>query len=194
MAYDDLKQLKKAKELPIVRSYYARDYEGVIRDGQQLIREGKENGFLYFYMGKSYQKLEKRKEAAACFEKGVLLKDWNSKFALGECLLDGYGVKKDPQRGIELIREVADGRYQAACLRLGECYETGYGVEKDLAKAFTYYYMLDEAHMTKKIEKKIDYILKVEGIDPKEVGWKQPEEKKSRLQIAKEVLLKPFRK
>ena len=62
--------------------------------------------------------------------------DIGGKFALGQCYRAGFGVAKDVNRAVKLLREAADAGDTRAMNDLGDCYVHGDGVEKNLETAF----------------------------------------------------------
>jgi serine/threonine protein kinase/TPR repeat protein len=84
--------------------------------------------------------------AFACFEDASAQGGLFATYLLGECYIEGKGVKPDPKRGVALLEKAVDMRdptYSGqvdpnglAMDRLGVCYRTGVGVERDLARAF----------------------------------------------------------
>jgi len=75
-------------------------------------------------------------KAFGCFEAASEQGDVFAKYLLGECYMDGKGVKADEKRGAALFEEAANSGNSLAMDRLGVCYRKGIGVEADLAKAF----------------------------------------------------------
>jgi serine/threonine protein kinase/TPR repeat protein len=75
-------------------------------------------------------------KAFGCFEAASEQGDIFATYLLGECYLDGKGVKPDEKRGATLLQEAADKGDALAMDRLGVCYRKGIGVDPDLTKAF----------------------------------------------------------
>lgn len=91
-----------------------------------------------------------------CYEKGIM-KEINhskaaekymqatqkgnmaAKYALAWLYIDGNGVKKDVDKGVALIKELAAANYPPGYIGIGYLYEFGTGVEQSYTKAFAYY-------------------------------------------------------
>ena len=54
---------------------------------------------------------------------------------LGQMLLDGTGVKRDPTTALQWFEAAAGGRHPEAMNMCGRCYELGWGTEIDLSRA-----------------------------------------------------------
>lgn len=61
-----------------------------------------------------------------------------AQFQMALIYLNGYGVKKDKNKALELIKEAAEQNYPEALFNLSLLYSEGELVKKDLKQAFTY--------------------------------------------------------
>ena len=65
--------------------------------------------------------------------------DSEAKLALGDLLLRGPGLPRDPERGVALIRSAAQQGHAVAQLNLGEILEEGRYQSRDMAAAWAWY-------------------------------------------------------
>ena len=75
-------------------------------------------------------------DAARCWKRAAQMGDNAGKSALGLCYIRGFGVKQDPEKGVEIIRQVADVHNDITAMKnLAWTYRYGKGVPKDLEEA-----------------------------------------------------------
>lgn len=77
----------------------------------------------------------------AAFYYGEAAKNGNAKaqFLLGNLYANGYGVKQDPLKSVELIEKAAQQGLSDAQYKLGKFYAQGFGVEPNMKKAIEWY-------------------------------------------------------
>lgn len=75
-------------------------------------------------------------DAARCWKRAAQMGDNTGKSALGLCYIRGFGVRQDPAKGIEIVRQVADVHNDVTAMKnLAWIYRHGKGVTKNLAEA-----------------------------------------------------------
>lgn len=75
-------------------------------------------------------------DAARCWKRAAQMGDNTGKSALGLCYIRGFGVKQDPDKGIEIVRQVADVHNDVTAMKnLAWIYRHGKGVPKNLEEA-----------------------------------------------------------
>ena len=62
-----------------------------------------------------------------------------SKLALGNAFVMGFGVEKDPQRGLALITEAAENGFAEAQIELGRMHIKGRAVERNEERAYKWF-------------------------------------------------------
>ena len=60
-------------------------------------------------------------------------------YEMARCCAFGWGVKKDPEKALELCEKAAEQGYARAQYSLAVCHARGDGVEKDPGKAVEWY-------------------------------------------------------
>lgn len=75
-------------------------------------------------------------DAARCWKRAAQMGDNSGKSALGLCYIRGFGVKQDPEKGVEIVRQVADVYNDVTAMKnLAWIYRHGKGVAKNLDEA-----------------------------------------------------------
>eukprot|EP00177_Eucheuma_denticulatum_P004642 GFKZ01008446.1.p1 GENE.GFKZ01008446.1~~GFKZ01008446.1.p1 ORF type:complete len:1673 (-),score=232.88 GFKZ01008446.1:2229-7247(-) len=75
-------------------------------------------------------------DAARCWKRAAQMGDNTGKSALGLCYIRGFGVKQDPEKGIEIVRQVADVHNDVTAMKnLAWIYRHGKGVPKNREEA-----------------------------------------------------------
>lgn len=75
-------------------------------------------------------------DAARCWKRAAQMGDNTGKSALGLCYIRGFGVKQDPEKGVEIVRQVADVHNDVTAMKnLAWIYRHGKGVPKNLEAA-----------------------------------------------------------
>lgn len=75
-------------------------------------------------------------DAARCWKRAAQMGDTAGKSALGLCYIRGFGVKQDPDKGVEIVRQVADVHNDVTAMNnLSWIYRYGKGVPKNLQQA-----------------------------------------------------------
>lgn len=75
-------------------------------------------------------------DAARCWKRAAQMGDNTGKSALGLCYIRGFGVKQDPEKGVEIVKLVADVYNDVTAMKnLAWIYRNGKGVPKDLEAA-----------------------------------------------------------
>lgn len=102
-------------------------------------------------LGKAYRDIRRvsspssQQEAYSLFLKYASQGDMNSMYQLHRCLLNGWGIEKNPLEAVEWLDEAAGLGYEAALAQLVNIYKQGqHGVVQDLSKAFGYAVRLAE--------------------------------------------------
>ena len=65
-------------------------------------------------------------------------------YELGDAYMNGKGVERNKELGVEHVRRAADKGHADAQYKLGFAYDWGYGVEKDLEEAAKWYHKAAE--------------------------------------------------
>lgn len=79
--------------------------------------------------------------AKASAEKGCK----EGQFTYGICLLNGLGVKENPEEACRFFKFAADKNFGPALQQLADCFMDGLGVPKSEAEAEKYYKLAQEA-------------------------------------------------
>ncbi|CAN8067839.1 unnamed protein product [Agarophyton chilense] len=75
-------------------------------------------------------------DAARCWKRAAQMGDNTGKSALGLCYIRGFGVKQDAQKGLEIVRQVADVHNDITAMKnLAWIYRHGKGVTKNIQEA-----------------------------------------------------------
>lgn len=75
-------------------------------------------------------------DAARCWKRAAQMGDNKGKCCLGLCYIRGYGVRQDPSRGLEIVRQVADVHNDVTAMRnLAWIYRKGADVPKNSKEA-----------------------------------------------------------
>lgn len=75
-------------------------------------------------------------DAARCWKRAAQMGDNTGKSALGLCYIRGFGVKQDLEKGVEIVRQVADVHNDVTAMKnLAWIFRYGKGVPKDLQEA-----------------------------------------------------------
>ena len=142
---DAVRYFNKAKQRGVADALFAlgQCYEfglGVKRNldqADELYREAEKNGSVLAIGIIGLQHLEKGdfSNAIRIIEKGAGMGEPFSSLLLGECYLNGLGVKKDPVRAFEICRTVALSGDPMGLYALGCCHEYGLGTETNYIEA-----------------------------------------------------------
>ena len=93
--------------------------------------------FAYYY-GRSVEK--NFQEAYKLFSKVAAKEVSGSQHMVGEMLLAGEGVKRDPEEGVRWLLKAAKSNYMFdSHARLAECHSKGIGVPKNKIKSYAWY-------------------------------------------------------
>lgn len=123
----------KAHNLEGVRKYFISASEKGHKEALTKLAE-------YYY--------EVEKEPTKAFEwwfKAAKQGSAEAQFSLGECYLDGDGVKENLQEALKWYRKAADQGHEYARISLALCYFLGWGVDQDYVKAADYVRALAKA-------------------------------------------------
>lgn len=75
-------------------------------------------------------------DAARCWKRAAQMGDNTGKSALGLCYIRGFGVRQDPEKGVEIVRQVADVHNDVTAMKnLAWIYRHGKGVPKNFQEA-----------------------------------------------------------
>lgn len=75
-------------------------------------------------------------DAARCWKRAAQMGDNTGKSALGLCYIRGFGVKQDLDKGVEIVKQVADVHNDVTAMKnLAWIFRYGKGVPKDLGEA-----------------------------------------------------------
>lgn len=91
------------------------------------------------------------RQAFGWYEKAAEQNDISAMDNIGDCYLEGFGVKQDYQEALRWFMKAAELGSNTATFRIGKMYEEGRGVKQDYEKAFALYKEAaidedDEAH------------------------------------------------
>ncbi len=111
--------------------WYQRSAELGVSGSQNIVGE--------MYMVGFHNLPRSDKKAAEWFRKAVAGGSRDARVNLGIMYLEGRGVDRDINQGVELIRSSAGDGYARAQYRLGSLYEQGVGVAQDETQALEWY-------------------------------------------------------
>ena len=98
-----------------------------------------------FFLGCELDNEPTRKESSSYFERAASLGHTYSKWCFGLNLLSGQGTDKDELRGLALIREAAEEKFEGAIQFMSHAYAQGtYGFIKDEALAASWWSKLKD--------------------------------------------------
>lgn len=103
----------------------------------ELYQEAEKNGSVLAIgaLGLRYLKKGDLGNAIRLIEKGAGLGDPSSSILLGDCYLNGLGVKKDPVRAFDIYRTVASSGDPVGLYTLGCCHVNGIGTKTNYIEA-----------------------------------------------------------
>lgn len=99
------------------------------------------------WLARAYARAERYAEAAPLLEEGVAAGNELAHTVLGDMLIAGWGVERNPQRAVELYKAVADD-FGLAQYTLGLLYAEGYEVPQDTAEALRWLRLADSFGVT----------------------------------------------
>jgi TPR repeat protein len=70
-------------------------------------------------------------EAIKWFQKSAEQNNADGQYAVGLCLLQGYGAEPNPHEAVKWLRQSAEQGHDVAKLLLNACYKQGHGVDLD---------------------------------------------------------------